>query len=253
MAGVAAAIAARRETGRLESASPRVGVENGLRRAQTFVPPPTSFFGGGKKAVKEDKMEPLYRMMRCIERGPDGGIAFGEPHAEKFFTFYPDDPRWAVMLWKQIYIPFWLGFSLISTPFQFIDQTTSDVVGYITYFAEFNFVLDMVCSFRTAFIHNMPSERFLVDEGKLMAVHYSKSWLIVDLCSSLAFVLTSLLQGYTNETFQNLVLPLLVFRLLRVARLGAFFYQITKNLSAEARTFSRLLQILGLVFVIAHW
>jgi hypothetical protein len=189
----------------------------------------------------------------CIERGADGELRYGVPHEERRWVAYPEDARWWVTFWKGVWVPLLLLFSLLSTPFQFIDLTRTETIDFITYFVELNYLLDMCVSFRTAFIRNMPAERFLVDDSKLMAVHYVKSWFIVDLLALIAFSATWVFAFTGDENFLRYVLPLLVFRLLRIVRLGAFIQRLTNSLGPFMRTVSRLLQILGLVFVVAHW
>ena len=117
------------------------------------------------------------------------------------------------------------------------------------------FLMDIVLNFFTCYIDR---EGEIIGSYYLIARHYSRSWLLPDLISSIPFDWLVFGFNFTPPSLQNsrysrYVDALRLFRLLRVARLYRYVNRWEEHFAFFSSNVLRLLYVLALVIFFAHW
>ncbi|CAF1130495.1 unnamed protein product [Rotaria sordida] len=126
------------------------------------------------------------------------------------------------------------------------------------------FLFDIVVNFRTGVLRNDYIDEIIL-EPRLIALHYIKTWFIVDLLSSLPIDYLFLFfdtgdhsGGYTIARtgraikVLRLVKLLSLLRLLRLSRLVRYIHQWEEFLSIASMVM-RILNLIALIILLAHW
>jgi len=195
-------------------------------------------------------------------RAPASSLPFlmFDPHSGTRLTW--DFLQLGMLLYSLFAVPFELAFSN-STQIR-EDGTCETDVGkqeplfYVTLAMDLLFLMDVFVSFRTAF---WVSGKLVVDQ-KLIAKRYARSWLAVDLVSSLPYdlILLSVCSSSVNGANRLLRYPKLlklfklvrVIRLLKISRLKVFLQRMRDVLHLNPGIV-RLTTFLMGVLVTAHY
>ncbi|CAF4059627.1 unnamed protein product, partial [Rotaria sp. Silwood2] len=126
------------------------------------------------------------------------------------------------------------------------------------------FLFDIVVNFRTGVLRNDYIDEIIL-EPRLIAIHYIKTWFIIDLLSSLPIDYLFLFfdSGYHSGGYTiartgraikvlRLVKLLSLLRLLRLSRLVRYIHQWQEFLSIASMVM-RILNLIALIILLAHW
>ncbi|CAF4650293.1 unnamed protein product, partial [Rotaria sp. Silwood2] len=108
------------------------------------------------------------------------------------------------------------------------------------------FLFDIVVNFRTGVLRNDYIDEIIL-EPHLIAMHYIKTWFIIDLLSGYSIART----GRAIKVLR-LVKLLSLLRLLRLSRLVRYIHQWEEFLSIASMVM-RILNLIALIILLAHW
>jgi hypothetical protein len=205
------------------------------------------------KDVFKHKEPEFYVALRYLHKKENGHVVPDGPRGSRLpWVRYPDDPKLIFQIWTYI-VPITILYSIIMTPIQEMPDLRSSGAQYVSYVVETIFALDICLNFRFAFVHNTQTERFIVDDGSMMASNYFWSQFPFDILSTFSFVLSEIFEATGNRNYAKVASILAVVRLFRGVRLGNFFSEQTRNWPPVGRAGVRLARIVLTLVVLSFW
>ena len=150
------------------------------------------------------------------------------------------------ILLSTLYIPFELAFDYVTS---FETTLAAAVFHVLNPFVDVYFLIDMVLQFRVAY----QDDGDLVQDSKMMALHYLKGWFVVDSVSSMAAV-TVWVTDVTDYRAMRNVRFIRIFRLLKLLRVAKLkqLLVLLDGVRTELVVVSKLLKLALVTVCCAH-
>lgn len=112
---------------------------------------------------------------------------------------------------------------------------------------DFFFLMDIIICFRTGFVDQ---QKVIVMDPKKVAIHYVKTWLLIDLIASIPF--DRMAEMTSGEMDTGTILYLKLFKLPKFLRIGRVLKRLEQGRMGQANLM-RVAKLMFAYFVMAHW